>query len=211
MIYVLLVDDHAVVREGLRHILEEADEISCTEVGSAEEALATLKRGTPVHVVLLDITLPGMSGLDALGEMQALRPGLAVLMLSMHPEERFAVRALRLGALGYLSKSTPSAEIVAAVQAAATGAALPSSATARASLTDAGRELRPAHESLTNREFEVLRLLGAGKPPSEVARILGLSVKTVSTHRERILRKLRLDSNMELIRYVLQEGLLENE
>ena len=208
MIRVVVVDDHSVVRAGLRHILEASDGIACTEMETAEEALTFLGGDAVVDVVLLDVTLPGMSGIEALAEMKKRRPTLAVLILSMHPEERFAVRALRLGAAGYLSKSTPSAEIVAAVRAAAVGAPLPARFHSPAALP--GGDARPLHESLTNREFEVLRLLGSGKPPSEVALILGLSVKTVSTHREHILNKLRLENNMALIRYVLEQGLLED-
>lgn len=210
MIHVIVVDDHAVVRAGLRHILEQSKDISCTELETAEEALAVLDRGDAVDVVLLDVTLPGMSGIDALAEMKKRRPDLAVLILSMHPEERFAVRALRLGAYGYLSKSTPSSEIVSAVRAAAEGAPLSERFASLATLTAAAANARPLHETLTNREFEVLRLLGSGKPPSDVAQILGVSVKTVSTHREHILLKLRLENNMALIRYVLQEGLIDN-
>jgi DNA-binding NarL/FixJ family response regulator len=210
---VLLVDDHAVVRDGLRTILEATGKIACVQAESAERALEILQQESPakdVDVALLDITLPGMSGLEALGEIHRLRPNLPVLLLSMHPEEQYAVRALRMGASGYLSKSAPSSEVVKAVLAAADGTTYLSGNVAAQVARGLGDEqYRPLHESLSNREFEILRLMGAGKPVAEIGRELGLSVKTVSTYRERILDKLSLTNNFEIIRYVLQEGLLE--
>lgn len=210
LLQVLLVDDHAVVRDGLRSILEASGEISCSQAESAEIALEMLDQQHPVDVVLLDITLPGMSGLDALAEIHLRRPNLPVLLLSMHPEEQFAVRALRMGAIGYLSKSAPSSEVLAAVKAAASGATYLSRHIAAQVARGIGPEgSGPLHESLSNREFEILRMIGSGKPVSEIGHDLGLSVKTVSTYRERILDKLNLSNNYDIIRYVLQEGLLE--
>ena len=209
-INVLLVDDHTVVRDGLRAILEVSGEIQCQQAESAEEALAMLNNGLTVHVVLLDISLPGMGGLEALGEMHKLRPGLPILLLSMHPEEQFAVRALRMGAIGYLSKSTPSAEVWLAVKAAARGENyLSRHAASMVAQSIQGKDVRPAHESLSNREFEILCLIGSGKSVSEIAQISSLSVKTISTYRERILTKMNLQNNFDMIRYVLQEGLLQ--
>ena len=207
---VLLVDDHAVVRDGLRSILEATGEIACVQAESAEQALDMLDRKIPVDVVLLDVTLPGMSGLDALAEIHARLPNLPVLLLSMHPEEQFAVRALRMGAVGYLSKSTPSAEVLKAVRDAAQGSTYLSRRIATQIAQGISPEAdQPRHDSLSNREFEILRMIVAGKPVAEIGRELGLSVKTVSTYRERILDKLGLCSNFEIIRYVLQEGLLQ--
>lgn len=207
---VLLVDDHAVVREGLRAILEASGEIVCIEAESAEEALKVLARAVPIDVMLLDISLPGISGLEALGEVHNLRPELPVLLLSMHPEEQFAVRALRMGAQGYLSKSTPSAEVLQAVKSAAKGENYISRHLAALVAQGIGGESEtPVHESLSNREFEILRMIGSGKSVSEIAQIQGLSVKTVSTYRERILNKMNFSNNFDIIRYVLQEGLLE--
>jgi len=207
---VLLVDDHAVVREGLRAILEASGEIACIEADSAEDAIDVLQHAVPVNVMLLDISLPGMSGLEALAEIHRLRPELPVLLLSMHPEEQFAVRALRLGAQGYLSKSTPSAEVLQAVKSAARGENYISRHIAALVAQGIGGESEtPAHEALSNREFEILRMIGSGKSVSEIAQIQGLSVKTVSTYRERILNKMNFSNNFDIIRYVLQEGLLE--
>jgi two-component system invasion response regulator UvrY len=207
---VLVVDDHEVVRDGLRFTLEAAGDIACLLAETAESALELLDRGIPLNVVLLDIALPGMSGLDALAEIHKRRPQLAVLLLSMHPEEQYAVRALRMGAAGYLSKSAPSTEVLKAVKAAAKGATYLSGHIAAQIARGVGLEGdHPLHESLSNREFEILRMLGSGKPVAEIGRILGLSVKTVSTYRERILDKMSLSNDFDIIRYVLQEGLLE--
>jgi DNA-binding NarL/FixJ family response regulator len=210
LLQVLLVDDHAVVRDGLRSILEASGEIVCLQAETAELALAMLDGGAHLDVMLLDITLPGMSGLEALAEIHQRRPGLPVLLLSMHPEEQYAVRALRMGASGYLSKSTPSEEVLKAVKAAASGTTYLSRHIAAQVARGIGPHgNQPLHESLSNREFEILRMIGSGKPVSEIGRALGLSVKTVSTYRERILDKMNLSSNFDIIRYVLQEGLLE--
>jgi len=207
---VLLVDDHAVVREGLRAILEASGEIACIEADSAEQAIEMIGPGMSIDVMLLDISLPGMSGLDALAEIHRLRPRLPVLLLSMHPEEQYAVRALRMGAQGYLSKSTPSAEVLHAVKSAARGENYISRHVAAMVAQGIGGESKsPAHETLSNREFEILRMIGSGKSVSEIAQIQGLSVKTVSTYRERILNKMEFNNNFDIIRYVLQEGLLE--
>jgi DNA-binding NarL/FixJ family response regulator len=210
LLQVLLVDDHAVVREGLRAILEASGEIACIEADSAEDAIDMLGRTVSIDVMLLDISLPGMSGLEALAEIHRLRPQLPVLLLSMHPEEQFAVRALRMGAQGYLSKSTPSAEVLHAVKSAANGENYISRHIAAMVAQGIGGESEnPVHESLSNREFEILRMIGSGKSVSEIAQIHGLSVKTVSTYRERILIKMNFSNNFDIIRYVLQEGLLE--
>ena len=205
---VLLVDDHAVVRDGLRSILEAAGDIFCSQTTCAEAALALLDQDAAMDVVLLDITLPGMSGLDALAEIHKRRPDLAVVLLSMHPEEQYAVRALRMGAAGYLSKSAPSSEILKAIRGAASGTNYLSQHIAAQVAQGVGfKDDLPLHESLSNREFEILRMIGAGNAVSEIAHALGLSVKTVSTYRERILDKMNLSNNFDIIRYVLQEGL----
>ena len=210
MIPILLVDDHSVVREGLRHILEEGHGILCSVASSGEEAIEIISSGKLFQVVLMDISLPGISGLEALKEIKLIRPNLAILMLSMHPEERFAVRAMRQGAAGYLSKSSPSEEIIKAVKLVATEGRYISKRLAIHLAKNQDNPLSlPAHESLSEREFQVLCLIGAGKPPSDIARSLSLSVKTVSTLRERMMRKMNFTGSMEIIRYTLQEGLLD--
>jgi DNA-binding NarL/FixJ family response regulator len=207
---VLLIDDHAVVREGLRSILESSGEIACTQAGTAEDALQLLDAGMALDVMLVDISLPGMSGLDALAEVHKRRPKLPVLLISMFPEEQYALRALRMGAAGYLCKSTESCEVVRAVEAAAQGDIYLSRGTALQVAKGAGAaDTRARHDALSNREFMILRMIGAGNSVSQIAVTLGLSVKTVSTYRERIFDKMSFASNYEIIRYALQEGLLE--
>jgi DNA-binding NarL/FixJ family response regulator len=207
---VLLVDDHAVVREGLRAILESSGDVQCLQADSAEAAIEQLDSGLSPDALLLDVSLPGMSGFEALVEVRKRFPRLPVLLISMHLEEKYAVRALRLGASGYLNKSAPSAEVLSAVRAVIAGenylsqrfAAL----VARGLRKDGEQHL---HESLSNREFEIFRSIGSGQSVSEIAEKLGLSVKTVSTYRERILTKMNFTSNFQIIRYVLEEGLSE--
>jgi len=207
---VLLIDDHAVVREGLQSILESALNIHCTQAATAEDALEMIEREVPFDVVLLDISLTGMSGLDALVAIHKSHPKLAVLLISMLPEEQYAQRALRLGAAGYLCKSTASAEIVRAVQTVARGQIyLSQAATQQVARTANRMKTINRHESLSNREFLVLRMIGEGKPVSEIGRILNLSVKTVSTYRTRVLEKMQMANNYDIIRYVLQQGLIE--
>jgi DNA-binding NarL/FixJ family response regulator len=207
---VLLIDDHAVVREGLQSILEATGEIACTQRQSAEEAIELIAGSAPLDVVLLDISLSGMSGLDAIAEIHKLRPKLPVVLISMLPEEQYARRALRLGAAGYLCKNTASAEVVRAVQTAVQGEIyLSHSVTQQVARGGDEAQPHPLHESLSNREFMILRLIGEGKPVGEIARQLNLSVKTVSTYRSRILDKMKMSNNYEIVRYALQEGLIE--
>jgi len=207
---ILVVDDHAVVRDGLCSILDASGDIACEQAESAEAALKLLEAGEIVDVMLLDISLPGMSGLEALAEIHKLRAKLPVLLLSMHPEEQYAVRALRMGAMGYISKSAPSAEVLDAVRSAANGMTYLSRQVAAQVARGIGPNgTKPLHETLSNREFEILCLIGSGKPVAEIGRMLALSVKTVSTYRERIMDKMNFTTNFEIIRYVLQEGLLE--
>ncbi len=207
---VLLIDDHAVVREGLQSILEATGEIVCTQRQSAEEAIALIASSAPLDVVLLDISLSGMSGLDALADMHKLRPNLPVVLVSMLPEEQYARRALRLGAAGYLCKNTVSTEVLRAVQTVARGEIyLSHFVTQQVARSGDEAQPRPLHETLSNREFMILRLIGEGKPVGVIARQLNLSVKTVSTYRTRILDKMKMSNNYEIIRYALQEGLIE--
>jgi len=208
---VLLIDDHAVVREGLQSILEATGEIICTQHQSAEDAIDLIAGTVPFDVVLLDISLSGMNGLDALVEIHKLRPNLPVVLVSMLPEEQYARRALRLGAAGYLCKNTASSEVVRAVHAAARGEIYLSHSVTQQVVRngDPVQPPPPLHESLSNREFMILRLIGEGKPVGEIARQLNLSVKTVSTYRTRILDKMKMSNNYEIIRYALQEGLIE--
>jgi DNA-binding NarL/FixJ family response regulator len=206
-----MVDDHTVVRSGLRQILEdEFPRAVFGEAATAGDALA-LAIKEPWDLVLLDVTLPGRSGLDALADLRFACPRLPVLMLSMHPEAEFAVRALRAGAAGYLTKQSAAEELVAAVEKALAGGRYITASLAEklAAEVSRGPASGSAHEALSEREFQTLRMLVAGKAVKDIAAELSLSAKTVSTYRARILEKLGLKSTVELVRYAMQHGLVE--
>ena len=207
---ILLADDHALLRSGLRRILEEAlPGVQVGEAGSTDEVLAALPKEA-WDLLILDISMPGRSGLDALPDLKALRPALPILVLSMFAEEQFAIRALKAGASAYLTKERAPEELIQAVRTVLGGRRYigASLAEALASHVSADREGAP-HERLSAREFEVLRLIAAAKTASEIAEELGLSVKTVSTYRARILEKMQLATNAELMQYALRHGLVE--
>lgn len=205
----LIVDDHSVIREGLRRILEESGFFECIMASSGENAIEVLDQNSHIPIVLMDITLPGMNGLDALCEIKARIPSIKVVMLSMHPEERFAVRAVRMGASGYLSKSSTGEEIITALKLALSGkTAVSPSVHTLIERTETDGNDTTLHESLSDREYQILCMIGSGKSVTEISVQLNLSAKTVSTHRERILRKMNFNSNVDIIRYALQEGLL---
>ena len=206
---ILIVDDHAVVRKGLRHIL--ADKFRRAEFGEARNAQEALTRvwREKWDVVVLDITMPGRSGLEVLREIKHGKPKLPVLVLSMHPEDQFAVRVLKSGAAGYMTKESAPEELVGAIKKVLAGgrhvsAALAEIMAAYITIDDK----RPAHELLSNREFQVLRLIASGKTVSQIAKEISLSVRTVSTYRTRILEKMALKSNAELTHYAFQHQLV---
>jgi DNA-binding NarL/FixJ family response regulator len=208
---VLIVDDHDLVRRGLQQVLEDAFEgIEIGEARSAEEALGLIHADN-WDVVILDITMPGRSGLDALKEIKKDRPNLPVLVLSIHPEEQFATRVLKAGASGYMNKETATAELVNAVNKVRFGGRYVSEKLAEKLALDVGREAEGVapHERLSDREYEVLLLIAAGLTISEIALKLSLSVKTISTYRSRILEKTNLKSNAGLIRYAIENKLVE--
>jgi two-component system invasion response regulator UvrY len=207
---ILLVDDHQVVRHGLKQMLaDEYPAAAFGEAGTVADALR-LVRAEPWDLVLLDLTMPGRGGLDALGELKDARPGLPVLVLSMHPEEEFAVRALKSGASGYLTKQSAADELLAAVEKAlAGGRYVTASLAEKLAANVAGDNTGKPHEALSPREFETLRLLAAGRSVKEIAGALCLSGKTVSTYRARILEKLDLKTNVDLARYAIEHGLVE--
>ena len=210
MLRILIADDHPIVRRGLKQIIEEApDLVVAGEAGDGVEALARA-RSDAFDVVLLDITMPVKSGIDALTQLKRERPRLPVLMLSMHPEEQYAVRALRAGASGYLAKDSAPEELVAAIRKVSQGGRYVSASLAEhlASLVLREDE-QPAHDTLSDREYQVMCLLASGETVSEIARELALSVKTVSTYRARVLDKLQLRNNAELMRYAADNRLLE--
>jgi len=207
---ILLVDDHAVVRRGIRQIL--ADDLPASdfgEAGSTQEALERLAEAD-WDVIILDISMPGRSGLEALKDIRALRPHLPILVLSMHSEDQYAIRAFRAGASGYLTKESAPATLVEAVRKVEAGGRYVSATMAEklaANLTmDEGR---PPHESLSDREFQVLRMIAAGKSVKEIGFDLHLSEKTISTYRTRLLEKMNMRCNAELTRYAVHAGLVE--
>ncbi|MHB8764106.1 MAG: response regulator [Deferrisomatales bacterium] len=210
MIRVLVVDDHAVVREGIKRIVDGTQDIEAAgEAASGEEALDRAARGR-FDVVLLDIAMPGRSWLDTLRQLHTQHPGLPVLILSVHPEEQYAVRALKAGAAGYLNKAGAPEELVQAIRAVVRGRKYVTAALAQALVAALGdRGERPPHERLSDREHEVLRRLAAGQPVGEIAQDLCLSPKTVSTYRTRLLRKLAAKTNADLTHYALRHGLIE--
>jgi two-component system invasion response regulator UvrY len=210
MYRILIADDHPIVRRGLRQILEETRfVISVDEASNGREAIELVKKGK-FDIVLLDISMPGMNGLEVLEELKKLKPSMPVLMLSIYPEEDYAVRALKAGASGYLTKKSAPDELVIAIKKLYRGERYisPSLADYLAShLTD--DKDKPLHKNLSNREFQVMRMIASGKTLKEIAGEINLSPKTISTFRTRILQKMRLKSNAELIQYAIKNRLEE--
>ncbi len=209
MLKILIADDHAIVRKGLMKILKESDAgISVDEAGYGQEALARVLQ-TRYELVLMDISMPGRGGLDVLKEMKSHRPQLPVLMLSMHPEEEYAIRALRAGASGYVTKDSAADELVGAIRKVLSGGRYVSSSLAEKLAfemeADAGKL---PHETLSDREYQVLRMIASGKTVTEIGQELSLSVKTISTYRSRILEKMRAKNNAELTRYAFANRLV---
>ena len=207
---ILITDDHAVLRRGLKQILEDGfGKIQFGEAATAGEAIALVAK-EHWDLVVLDITMPGRSGLDALKEIKSLRPEQRVLILSVHSEDQFAVRVLKAGAAGFLNKDSAPEELVKAARRVLAGGRYVS-----ASLAEklAGQLDQPAdqlpHQLLSDREFQVLRMIGSGKTVSEIGVELSLSVKTVSTYRARILEKMQRNTNAELTRYCFENKLVE--
>ena len=212
MIRVLIVDDHPIFRQGLRQVLSEDDDITVVaEADNGRKALAYIHSHDDVDVVTMDISMPDMTGLEALKQIRIDHPVLPVLMLSIYPEEQFAIRALKAGASGYLTKSSVPDELVQAVHQAAKGRRYISeslSQTLAIAMQETGHTKLP-HERLTDREYEVFQRIARGETVSDIAADLNLSVKTVSTHRSHTLSKMQLNSNAQLMRYALDNHLVE--
>ena len=210
MIRVLISDDHAILRRGLKEILvRELPGVVCGEAGDAHEVLDQVQ-GHRWDLVILDVTMPGPSGVDVLRDLKRLQPKLPVLVLSVHPEDQYGKRMLRAGASGYMNKDVAPDELIKAVQKVLSGGQYVSPALAEKLALELGEETgRPAHESLSDREFEVLRMMASGKTVSEIADTLHLSVTTVSTYRARILEKMHLTTTAELMHYALRNHLVD--
>jgi len=207
---ILIADDHAVFRRGLKETIGEA--FSKVTFGEAKTAPETLEH-VRLHdwdIVILDISMPGKSGLDILGDLKRLRPKLPILLLSMHPEEQYARRALKAGASGYLTKESVPEELKLAVKKITSGGRYVSANLAERLAYDLRSGVEgPIHELLSDREFQVLRMIASGKTVKQIADDIGLSVKTISTYRARILEKTGLQTTAELIRYALQAQLVD--
>ena len=212
MISVFIADDHAIVRQGLNQILSDTADIRLAGEATNGQETLQLVRSERCDVLVLDITMPGISGFEILGALKQERPDLPVLMLSIHAEDQYAVRCLRAGAAGYLTKESASEELVKAIRQIATGGSYVSRGLAELlamRLHKIGD--RPRYETLSDREFQVMQLMGAGKTVTEIADALSLSVKTVSTYRARMLRKMALRTNAEVIQYAIQNRLVPSE
>jgi len=210
MIRVLLADDHAVVRAGLREILTDAGDITVAgEATNGQEVMVQI-RGQDFDVAVLDMSMPGRSGIDLIKQVKSEKPKLRILILSMHSEQQYAVRALKAGASGYLTKESAADELVAAIRRIAAGGAYVTPETAERLALDANRASdAPPHTLLSDREFQVFQLIAKGSAVGEIAKQLSLSVKTVSTHKTRIMEKMGLANQAELIRYALEHKLLD--
>ena len=206
----LLVDDHAIVREGLKKVLAAMQ--GTVEVGEAADAAQALQlvRKAQWDCALVDIVMPGQTGLELVKELQRLQPKLPVLILSMFPEEQYAVRMLRAGASGYLNKESATEQLVSAIRVVMSGGKYVSPKMATQIATDVSlSSKRPPHEALSDREFTVLRLMAAGVSGKEIAREISISNKTVSTYRSRILKKLNLRNNAQLVAYAVKNNLFQ--
>jgi two-component system invasion response regulator UvrY len=210
MIRALIADDHAVVRQGLKQILGDTPEMLVAGEATTGQEVLDKVRAEAWDVVILDISMPDRSGLDILKQLRSERPKLPVLVLSMHSEDQYAMRVLKAGASGYLTKESAPDELVKAVRKVVSGGTYVSAFLAeKLAVQLGGNSGKLPHETLSDREFQVLRLIAAGKSVTEIAAELSLSVKTVSTYRTRMLQKMNLGTNAELIYYAIRNHLID--
>jgi DNA-binding NarL/FixJ family response regulator len=210
MIRVMFTEDHAIVREGLKQILADTKDIVVAgEASDGDEALEKIRTGD-YDVVVMDISMPGKNGLDTMKEIKEIRPALPVLILSMYPEDVYAIRSFRAGASGYLSKESAPTELITAIRKVASGGKYISALLAEKLVVNLGDDAgKPLHEKLSEREYQILCMIASGKTGKQIAAELTLSAKTVSTYRTRILEKMDLKNNSELTHYAIQNGLTE--
>jgi two-component system invasion response regulator UvrY len=209
-IRVFIADDHAIVREGLKQILAESPDIIVA--GEAENGVDAIKlfRKSKCHVMLLDISMPDRSGIDVLKQVKKENPEIAVLMLSMHREDQYAIRSLKAGASGYLTKQSAPKELVTAIRQVATGQKYVSAALAQELASAIGEDHQtPLHDTLSDREYQTLTMIASGKTVSAIAEELSLSVKTISEYRARLLVKMKLKNSAELTHYAIKNQLIE--
>ena len=211
MIRIVVADDHAIVREGLKQLLSATSDLSVVgEAQNGHEVLAQV-RALDFDVLLLDMSMPGKSGIELIKQVRAEKPKLRILVLSMHEEEQYAVRAIKAGASGYLTKDSASAQIVSAIRKVAGGGAFITDSVAQQLALGAIPQAEgPPHSALSDREFQVFRELVSGKAVSDIAAQLNLSVKTVSTHKARIMQKMNMSNPADLIRYAIHHRLVDD-
>jgi two-component system invasion response regulator UvrY len=210
VIRVLIADDHGILRRGLREILmRELEGVVCGEAENAQQVLAQVQNQN-WDLAIVDITMPGRSGLDVLRDLQRVQPGLPVLVLSMHPEDQYGKRVLKAGASGYMNKESAPEELIKAIRKVLAGGRYVSPTLAEKLAVEWGTNAgRPLHDNLSDREFEVLRMIALGKTVSQIAAELHLSTTTVSTYRARILEKMNMTTTAELMRYALRNDLVD--
>ena len=210
MISVIIADDHPVVRSGLKQIMAETGEIVIADEASTGCELLAKAAMHHFDVVLLDISMPDKDGLETLKELRAQKPDLPVLVLTMYPEEQYAVRMLKAGAAGYLTKRQAPQELIVAIRKVSEGGKYVSATLAEQLAGELQIDpQKPLHEALSDREYQVLCLIGSGKTPTQIAREINLSVKTISTYRSRILDKMKMKTNAELTVHVVRNRLVE--
>ena len=207
---ILIADDHAIVREGLKQIISETSDMTVADEAIDGHEVLNKALKNDYDVMVLDITMPGINGLDVLKQIKAQKPKLPILVLSVHPEEQYAVRCLKAGASGYLTKESASDELKAAIRKISQGKKYVTASLAERLALDLEIGTKKlSHETLSDREYQVMCMIASGKMLNEVADELYLSVKTISTYRTRILEKMNMKSNIELTRYAIKHGLVE--
>jgi DNA-binding NarL/FixJ family response regulator len=206
---VILVDDFELIRDGLKKVILKEKDIEIVGEASSAEELFDLLQTTKVDIIILDIALPGRSGLDIIKDVLFQQPDVKILILSMHPEDRMAVTALRAGASGYVTKAMASKTVVEALRKIQEGRRYISSSLAEYLAQELNADYeKPLHETLSTREFEVMKLIAEGKPVREIAELLFISVNTVTSYRSRIMEKMRMKTNAEIIRYAIEKELI---
>jgi len=208
MIRIITVDDHAVVRRGLKQIIEEEPDMRVVdEAGNGHDAISIIRR-TACDMVILDITMPGMSGIEVLNHLRHEHPNLPVLIMSMHEEEQYALRVIRAGASGYLKKDSIPEELIKAIRKAIAGGKYISLSFSETLVSGQEESFKPLHEKLSDREFQIMCMIASGKALKDIGEDLCISGKTVSTHRTHILDKMRMKTNADIVSYALKHKLI---
>jgi two-component system invasion response regulator UvrY len=210
MIKILVVDDHTIVREGLKKILVDTPDMVVADEASNGQEVIKKVGNNDYDLILLDISLPGRSGLDVLKQLKCTKPKVPILILSMHPEEQYAVRSLKAGASGYLTKQSVSDELIDAIRKVAQGRKYITPSLAEKLVFELEVDVRKLpHETLSDREYQVMCMIGSGKTVKEIAETLSLSVRTISTHRAHILKKMKMENNAQLTHYAIKNALVD--